>query len=196
MELFKKKIILASQSPRRSQLLRSAGFNFEVKLSDTEVEETYPADLPVEAVAAFLAEKKAAAAFHLIENDEILLTADSIVHLEDTIFGKPRDYDDAFQILSRLSGRAHEVITGVCLWSKKKKVTFSGYSRVFFEQLSPKEIDYYIKNYQPWDKAGAYAIQEWIGLCKVSKIEGTYTNIMGLPVELVYRHLLRDFAEG
>ncbi len=187
MNIFEKKIILASKSPRRSQILREAGLNFEIKVRD--VEETYPKDLPSRKVAAFLAEKKALASKEFIEKDEILLAADCIVILDDVIYGKPKNYEEAVNILNKLSGKVHEVITGVCLLSRNKKSVFSASSRVHLEPLSNEEIEYYIRKFQPYDKAGAYAIQEWIGLCKISKIEGTYSNIMGLPMEMVYRQL-------
>ncbi len=187
MDILNKKIILASKSPRRSQLLQQAGFRFEVKTQD--IEETYPDDLDRTKVAEYLAVKKARGAAHYITDDEILLAADSVVLLNDTIYEKPTDVADAQRILRALSGQRHEVITGVCLLSQNKEVAFSGVSAVYFDELSDAEIDYYIEYYQPFDKAGAYAIQEWIGLCKINKIEGTYANIMGLPVELVYQHL-------
>lgn len=188
MNPLNRKIILASKSPRRSQLLRQAGFTFEVKSLD--VEETYPADLPVAEVAGYLARKKAHGGRHLVNTaEEVLLTADSVVILGDTIFEKPQDRADAVRILKALSGQMHEVITGVCLLSLEKERVFSGVSKVLFDDLSDEEIGYYIDHYQPFDKAGAYAIQEWIGLCKIKRIEGTYTNIMGLPMELVYREL-------
>ncbi len=189
MEILNKKIILASKSPRRKHLLEQAGFNIEIKTK--EVEENYPAGLPVAEVAPYLAEKKAMACMDFLttEND-LLLAADSVVILNDKIYGKPADYKDAFQILRELSGNVHEVITGVCLLSKKRKKIFSGLSRVHFQPITDAEISYYLKTCQPYDKAGAYAIQEWIGLCKISKIEGTYSNIMGLPMEEVYRELV------
>lgn len=186
--MFKRKIILASQSPRRSQLLKEAGFNFEVKT--VPVVESYPVDLPVEDVAAYLARKKANASISLLKKNEVLLTADSIVILGDTIFEKPDDKDDAFRTLKALSGNVHKVITGVCIKDKEKETSFSGVSKVFMSQLSDEEIEYYIDTFQPYDKAGAYGIQEWIGLCKINRIEGTYANIMGLPVNLVYRELM------
>lgn len=182
-----KKIILASRSPRRSHLLREAGIPFTI--SYTDVEEDYPPDLPVEDVAAFLARKKAYAAYHFIDNQEIILASDSVVILAGEIFGKPADYEDACRILRTLSGRTHQVITGVCLLSRTKERCFSGISLVHIEPMSEEEIHYYVTNYQPYDKAGAYAIQEWIGLCKVSRIEGTFSNIMGLPIDLVYQAL-------
>lgn len=185
-----KKIILASKSPRRSQLLTEAGFDFEIKVK--EVEENYPADLKAEEVAPFLARKKARASTDFItQENEILLAADSIVVLNNTIYGKPKDYDDAFSIIRTLSGSMHKVITGVCLVSKTKERVFSGISNVYMNELSDEEIEYYIKTYEPYDKAGAYAIQEWIGLCKIAKIEGTYSNIMGLPVDLVFDELMK-----
>ncbi|MDX2068172.1 MAG: Maf family nucleotide pyrophosphatase [Haliscomenobacter sp.] len=183
-------IILASTSPRRSQLLREAGFNFTIKT--TEVEETYPPDTPVDEVAAYLARKKAYASREFIQEDEIILAADSVVILDGIIYGKPIDAVDARQMLQKLSGQLHRVITGVCLLSKEREKVFSAESRVQFEPLSEAEIDFYVEKYRPFDKAGSYAIQEWIGLCKISRIEGTFTNIMGLPVDRVYRELL-DF---
>lgn len=189
---FNKKIILASKSPRRSQLLAEAGFEFEIKT--TEVEETYPDSLAVEEVAAYLAQKKALAAQSFIEPNTVLLAADSIVVLGNTIFGKPKDEQDAVRILQALSGQVHHVITGVCLKSDTQEKVFSGISQVYFDNLSRAEIDYYIKKFQPFDKAGAYAIQEWIGLCKIKKIEGTYANIMGLPVQMVYEYLQKYFS--
>lgn len=183
----KHRLILASKSPRRSQLLTEAGFKFEVKTK--EVEENYPKELSPKQVPLFLAEKKAMASKEFLRKDSILLAADSIVTRKKKIYGKPKNEKDAIRILKKLSGSAHKVITGVCLLSKKKKVSFIGISKVYLEPLSDQEIHYYVKKYKPYDKAGAYAIQEWIGLCKISKIEGTYANIVGLPVDLVYKYL-------
>lgn len=188
MKTFPRKLILASKSPRRSFLLKQAGFEFDVNAVDID-EENYPKDLPVNEVAAYLAREKARAAQHFITKDEIILASDSVVIVNNEIFGKPLDYADAVRILRALSGQVHHVITGVCLLSKEKEVVFSDIALVHMDELSDEEIDYYIKNYEPYDKAGAYAIQEWIGLCKISKIEGTYANIMGLPVHLVYEKL-------
>lgn len=187
MNVLKKKIILASKSPRRSQLLREAGIPFEVKTRDTP--EDYPADLPIEDVASYIARKKAKAANDFLEKDTILLTADSVVVLGNKVYGKPRSKKEACQFLRELSGKAHKVITGVCLLSSEKEVTFSSESIVHFANLSEEEISYYVETFKPFDKAGAYAIQEWIGICKIKKIEGTYTNIMGLPVDRVYQAL-------
>ena len=187
MKVLQQKIILASKSPRRRQLLEQAGFHFEVKTQDTP--EDYPDTLPAEQVAPYLAEKKAAASAGLMGEGEVLLTADSVVILNGKIYEKPQDRADAHRILRELSGQKHRVITGVCLMNKADKRVFSGISDVHFDVLTAEEIDHYVDTYQPYDKAGAYAIQEWIGLCKISKIEGTYANIMGLPVDLVYREL-------
>ena len=180
-------LILASKSPRRSQLLTEAGFQFEIKTKD--VKEDYPKQLTPQQVPLFLAEKKAKACQDFLQKGKIILAADTIVAKGKNIYEIPTDKKDAERILTKLSGKWHEVITGVCLLSKKKKVSFIGVSKVKLTKLSTTEIDYYIEQFQPYDKAGAYAIQEWIGLCKISKIKGTYSNIMGLPVDLVYKHL-------
>jgi len=189
---FKKKLaayplILASKSPRRSQLLSEAGFTFKIKSKD--VKEDYPSHLLPEEVPLFLAEKKAVACQEFLKKKQILIAADTIVAKGKKIYEKPKDEADAFRILKKLSGKWHQVITGVCLLSKKKKISFIGVSKVKLESISKAEMEYYVEEFQPYDKAGAYAIQEWIGLCKISKIEGTYSNIMGLPVNLVYKHL-------
>lgn len=168
-------------------MLKKSGFNFEIRTK--EVEEVYPSDLPVNEVATYLAELKAEACLDLINADEILLTADSTVVLKNQIFNKPKDFSDAFRMLRALSGRSHKVFTGVCLLSADKMVLRTGVSKVYFDELSDEEIKYYIEKYEPYDKAGAYAIQEWIGQCKIRKIKGTYNNIMGLPVALVYEEL-------
>ncbi|MEL6655026.1 MAG: Maf family nucleotide pyrophosphatase [Bacteroidota bacterium] len=181
-------LILASKSPRRSQLLGEAGLPFRVQTQD--VEEDYPAEMPVAEVPVFLAQKKARAArIHLQQEKEIILAADSVVILDDTIYGKPVDEADARRILRELSGREHRVITGVCLINQQREIAFGDTTKVKFAELSDQDIEYYIHNYQPFDKAGSYAIQEWIGLCKVEKIEGTYANVMGLPVERVWKAL-------
>lgn len=187
--MINRKIILASKSPRRSQLLREAGFQFEIRTK--EVEETYPPTLPAEEVAEYLAEKKADAVKDFITDDEIIITSDTTVVMGNTIFGKPKDARDAFDILTTLSGKSHQVITGVCLLSKDKKKVFKGISKVYFDKLTKKEIQYYIDEFKPYDKAGAYAIQEWIGLCKIKKVKGTYSNIVGLPMRKVYKELMK-----
>jgi septum formation protein len=187
MDVLKQKIILASQSPRRRELMERAGFEIDVRPLD--IDESFPEDMPVEEVAEYLALKKAKAGRSLLGSDDILLTADSVVILGGKIYEKPVDAADAAHILRQLSGRKHRVITGVCLMKTDQQRTFSGISDVTFSTLTDEEIQYYIQTYQPFDKAGGYGIQDWIGLCKVEKIEGTYSNIMGLPMELVYREL-------
>lgn len=187
MQTLELPIILVSKSPRRRQLLEKAGFQFTIKPQD--VPEDYPDDMPLEEVAPFLAQKKVRASMHALEGKGVLLGADSVVILDGVIYEKPKDRADAQRILRELSGREHTVITGVCLANAKQERVFSGVSRVHFDKLSDEEIGFYIDKYQPYDKAGAYAIQEWIGLCKINKIEGTYANIMGLPVDLVYQEL-------
>ncbi len=184
----KRPLILASKSPRRRQLLEEAGFTFTV--CGLEVDEDFPSDMPVEEVAEYLARRKAQAGRHLIQGDEILLSADSVVIREGRIYNKPEDYADAFRMLRLLSGAQHTVITGVCLLAAEREHSFSERSEVFFEPLTDEEIDFYIRRYQPFDKAGAYGVQDWIGLCKVSRIEGSYANVMGLPVHRVYAELL------
>lgn len=183
------KLILGSQSPRRSQLLTEAGFHFEVFVPN--IDEVFPENMIPENVPSFLAEQKASAIYDnkkLLAN-EILLTADSIVILDGKIYGKPEDKNDAMFILSQLSGKKHKVITGCCLMSKDKKLVFDDTSWVQMENLSLVEIEYYVETYKPYDKAGSYAVQEWIGLSKISKIEGTFSNIMGLPTSKLYENL-------
>ncbi|MEL6718841.1 MAG: Maf family nucleotide pyrophosphatase [Bacteroidota bacterium] len=188
MDILKQKIILASQSPRRQQLMREAGFsNFIIR--STNVEEDYPADLPVKEIAPFLAKKKAMAARSWIKEGEIVLAADSVVVLGEKVYEKPKDYQDAVRILSELSGRMHQVVTGVCLCSVEKEHVFSGITDVYFDDLEEAEINYYIHTCKPYDKAGSYGVQEWLGHCKVRKIDGSFTNVMGLPMNLVYKEL-------
>jgi septum formation protein len=182
-----RKIVLASQSPRRKQLLQDAGFQIEVRATD--IEESFPDHMPVREVPEYLAHKKALAAKNTLGADELIIASDCVVILDGVIYNKPADYHDAVAILKKLSGKMHEVVTGVCIMDAQKTALFSGVSKVYFANLSDAEIDYYIEKYQPYDKAGAYAIQEWIGLCKIRKIEGTYSNIMGLPMDLVYERL-------
>jgi septum formation protein len=193
MNLDNYKILLASQSPRRSQLLRESGFsNFTVRPTDSD--EILPPQYPVEKAAAFLADMKAEAARAWLTDDkEIILAADTTVVLNNTIYNKPVDFADAQHILRQLSGNVHKVITGVCLLSKKKKRVFSDVAKVHFDDLSEADIEFYITHYKPFDKAGAYAVQDWIGHCKIKRIEGSYENIMGLPTHKVYRELRKYF---
>ena len=183
-------IILASASPRRKQLLEELGITFKVKT--IKVEENYPDDYPVEKVAQYLSEIKAAA-FHMQEmnNNSLVITADTIVAVGDTILGKPTDEKHAKVILKKLSGKRHKVITGVTLRTLQKRHSFSVSTEVYFKKLSQDEIDYYVSNYSPLDKAGAYGIQEWIGHVAIDKIEGSYFNVMGLPTHRLYEELIR-----
>ncbi|HPF50605.1 MAG TPA: Maf family nucleotide pyrophosphatase [Draconibacterium sp.] len=176
--------ILASKSPRRQQLLKSLDIDFSVKT--LEVDETYPDYLSKEEVPVYLAELKAKAFLAELEEKDLLITADTIVCLRDQILGKPGNYDEAFNMLRKLSACKHEVITGVCLTSVKKKISFYSSTEVEFKELSDEEIDYYIQNYHPFDKAGAYGIQEWIGSIGIRQIEGSFYNVMGLPIQKLY----------
>lgn len=188
-ELNKYRIILASRSPRRAQLLSELGLRFEVAIK--EWPEFYPDYLKGEEIALYLAKEKANVFKQDIKVDEIVITADTIVWCNGKVLDKPSGKEDAFKILKEVSGNTHEVITGVCLLSAKKQVTFFSSTKVTFNELDNKEIDYYIENYKPFDKAGAYGIQEWIGIAACNNIEGSYFNVMGLPVHMVYRELKR-----
>ena len=181
-------IILASQSPRRQQLLKDMGINYRVILKD--VEEIYPEGLAVSEIPVYLAKLKAAAfAEEELNDNSIIITADTIVCIDDTVLGKPIDTKHAFEILRFISGKKHQVITGVCLRSKTKIKTFAAFSDVYFRELSDEEINYYINNYHPLDKAGAYGVQEWIGFVGIERIEGSYFNVMGLPTQKLYLEL-------
>lgn len=182
-------LVLASASPRRQYLLKELGLDFEI--ITTSVKEEYPAGLSPSEVAVFLAELKAASfEAERMNVKSILIAADTIVVLGDEILGKPGNHDEAVIMLKKLSGKKHDVITAVCLKSKKKKKTFHVQSSVYFKELSLEEIEYYIRNFQPFDKAGGYGVQEWIGYIGISKIEGSFFNIMGLPVKELYEVLL------
>lgn len=182
------KIILASASPRRKELLAGLDIDFEVRLLPG-IDESYPANLPTGKIAEYIACEKAAAYNGEIGDDEVLLTADTIVVVDDKVLGKPVDADDARRMLSMISGKTHQVITGVCLSTRKKTHSFSVETDVTFKILESDEIDYYIVNYKPFDKAGAYGIQEWIGYIGVESIKGSYFNVMGLPVQRIYKEL-------
>ena len=175
-----KSIILASQSPRRKELLSLLDLEFTVEIKS--IDEIFPKDLNTSKVAEYLAELKASA-FTNIKDDQVIITADTVVILNDTILGKPKDKAEATEMLHRLSNRSHEVITGVCLKSAQKTSTFSSSTKVYFRDLTDAEIDYYIENYKPYDKAGSYGIQEWIGAIGITKIEGSYFNVVGLPIQ-------------
>ncbi len=193
-----KKLILASQSQRRRQLLEEAGLAYTLLIRDTD--ESYPATLKCEEIARYVAERKAEAfGENDIPDDTVLITADTIVWLpgkgngragEGTALFKPKDEDDAIAMLGKLSGRMHTVATGVCLRSKAKRKVFHVLTNVFFKPLSLEERSYYVKNFEPYDKSGSYGIQEWIGVIGIERIEGSYTNVMGLPIKELYEELV------
>ena len=186
--LKKHHIILASQSPRRKELLKNLGINFEVRVKDG-IEETFPEHLQGSIIATYLAEQKANVYKNELKENELLIAADTIVYLDNEVLGKPQNRLEAQQMLAKLSGRKHEVITGVCLMQKEKFDSFCATSIVYFKELEDCEIDYYIDTYKPFDKAGSYGIQEWIGYIGIEKIEGSYFNVMGLPVQKLYEKL-------
>lgn len=188
MKITNYKVLLASNSPRRKELLQGIDIDFEIKVLP-DIDESYPASLPVEKVAEFIAEKKASSYTNNLKEDELLITADSVVILDGAIFGKPNNKEEANAMLTALSGKAHRVISGVCLATLEKQVSFSVTSEVLFSELSNEEIEYYINRYSPFDKAGSYGIQEWIGYIGVEHLSGSYFNIMGLPIQRLYREL-------
>ncbi|MBI1223304.1 MAG: septum formation protein Maf [Bacteroidetes bacterium] len=184
--------VLGSKSPRRQALLSELGIEFELRSADAD--ESFPKDLSGREVPVFLADMKAA---HIpIKDEECLITADTVVEVDNSILNKPGDEEEAFSMLSRLSGRSHWVHTGVCLRQMEKKKLFVESTRVFFRELSEEEIYYYIQNYQPFDKAGAYGIQEWIGHTAVERIEGCYLNVVGFPLPRLVRELKVFFSEN
>ena len=182
------RIILASNSPRRRELLAGLGLDFEVRVLPG-IDESYPASLPVEQTAEYIAEKKAAAYQQTMAADELIITADTVVIVDGEVLGKPADAAEARTMLQKLSGKTHQVITGVCLTTRRKSVHFAVETDVTFKQLSADEIGYYITRYKPFDKAGAYGIQEWIGYIGCTGLRGSYYNVMGLPVQRIYTEL-------
>ena len=189
-KLKKYTIILASQSPRRQYLLRELGVDFKVR--PVNVEETYPAHLKHREIAIYLSELKAGAFdFEQLCNDCLIITADTIVWLNGEVMPKPENRIEAMQILQQLSGKMHEVITGVTLRTNDRLTSFYSVTKVFFKHLTDDEIGYYIDNYEPFDKAGAYGVQEWIGYIGIEKIEGSYFNVVGLPVTKLYDELMK-----
>lgn len=182
------KILLASNSPRRRELLGMLDVDFET-IPPREVEESYPADLVAEDVSGYLSALKAAAYRDLVGAGEILLTADTVVICDGEILGKPAVYQDAVEMLKKLSERTHTVVTGVTLTTADGRMTFSEHTRVTFARLSDDAINYYVNRYRPYDKAGAYGIQEWIGCIGISSIEGCFYNVMGLPLHALYTKL-------
>lgn len=184
----KYKIILASKSPRRQYLLKELGLNFEVRNKD--VDESFPPKLKAQEIPLYLCQKKADAFQEELSDKTIVITADTIVWVEGQVLNKPENFDDAVRMLQLLSGKMHEVFTGVCLRSKHKTRSFYAVTKVYFKKLSQEEIEFYINNYHPYDKAGAYGAQEFIGYIAIDKIEGTYFNVMGLPLKELYENLL------
>jgi septum formation protein len=185
-------IVLASRSPRRKQLLEWAEIDFDILTKETD--ESFPADLPVHDVPVFIARNKALAVqqsdiYKRYESGNIIVAADTVVVLDNTIIGKPADEDEAIRILTRLSGQTHHVITGVVMMTDGKEIAFSDITEVSFHDLSLEQINYYVENYKPLDKAGAYAIQEWIGVTGIKSIKGDFYNVMGLPVSRVVKEL-------
>lgn len=185
------KIILASNSPRRKELLGGLGIDFEVRTLQG-IDESYPDSLKGEDIPMYIASKKADAYKASMADDELIITADTIVYDQGRVLGKPKDAESAKMMLRELSGHSHEVITGVSVVTKEKTVRFASTSRVFFDALTDDEIDYYVQTYKPFDKAGAYGIQEWIGFIGVTRLEGSYFNVMGLPIQRLYK-VLKDF---
>jgi septum formation protein len=180
-------IILASRSPRRQQLLQELGLKFKVVAR--EYSEAYPEGLGGEEIARYVAHEKAASFKNEISYNEIVIAADTIVWCNNRVLGKPVNRNDAARILKEISGNTHEVITGVSILSQSKQCTFSDSTKVTFDSLSDEEIYYYIERYRPYDKAGAYGIQEWIGIIACSHIDGSYFNVVGLPVQKLYKEL-------
>jgi septum formation protein len=181
-------LFLASKSPRRQELLKAAGIPFQ--LIDVDVEENHPPDMEVEDIPEYLARKKATAAIPLVDKDSLVLAADSVVILNNLIYGKPANADEAKEMIAALAGKHHLVITGVFIGNHSKGIGFSDFTSVWLDEMSLEEISYYVDNFPPLDKAGAYGIQDWIGWAKVSRIEGSYANVMGLPVHKVYKELV------
>ena len=182
------RLILASKSPRRQALLRSLDLEFEVKVKP--IDESFPESTPPSEVAEYLANQKSMA-FGKLNNNELLITSDTVVISQSEILGKAKSYDEAFGMIKMLSGKTHSVATGVCLRSTEKTLSFTEITHVTFDDLKDESIDYYINQYEPFDKAGAYGIQEWIGMVGIKKIEGDYYNVVGLPLHRLYKELNR-----
>ena len=191
MEL-KYKLILASNSPRRKELLAGLGVPFEVRVLQ-DIDEHYPENLPVNEVARYIAKEKADAYRRIVAADELIITADTVVIVGDEILGKPMDEADAVRMLRLLSGRTHQVTTGVCLLTAEKERCFDVTTDVTFKTLTDEEIHYYVNRYRPFDKAGAYGIQEWIGYIGVTGLNGSYYNVMGLPVQRIYQEHTKHY---
>jgi septum formation protein len=182
-------LILGSQSPRRKELF--AGLNIPFSVDVREIDETYPDEMNPLEIPEFLAAIKSTPFTKDFQQNDLLITADTIVLIDGQVLGKPLDYKHAFEMLRILSGKKHVVITGVCITSVNKQITFSDHTDVWFKKLTNDEIDYYLTHYKPYDKAGSYGVQEWIGYVAIERIEGSYFNVMGLPIQRLYEELLR-----
>jgi MAF protein len=180
-------IILGSQSPRRQELMQ--GLNLKFRVFTIDVDENYPPNLQREEIPVFIARKKADAYKDILKDNSLLITADTIVWQDGNVFGKPKDEEDAIRVLKQLSGKIHQVITGVCITTIKKSTVFDVVTNVKFASFSDEEIKYYVENYKPFDKAGAYGIQEWIGFAGIERVNGSYYNVMGLPIHRLYCEL-------
>ncbi len=185
-------IVLASNSPRRRELLAGLGIEFEVRVLP-DIDESYPADLPVMQIAEYIAHEKASAYLLTMKDNDLVITADTVVIIGNEVLGKPKDEEDAKRMLRLISGKTHQVVTGVCLTTTKLQRHFSVSTDVTFKNLPENEINYYITKYKPFDKAGAYGIQEWIGYVGVTSLNGSYFNVMGLPVQKLWEELKRYF---
>lgn len=190
VEAFKYKILLGSGSPRRQELLRQMGYDFQVV--ESEMEEIFPSNLPIDEVAAYLAIEKSRWFGELAE-DQMLITADTVVISQNKILGKPKDPAEAREMLLHLAGRTHQVMTGVCLRTAKREVAFTDVATVQVAEATLREIDFYLENYQPYDKAGSYGIQDWYGLTQIERLEGSFYTVMGLPTARLHQ-ILRDWA--
>ncbi|MBR2457305.1 MAG: septum formation protein Maf [Bacteroidaceae bacterium] len=188
--LKKYKVVLASNSPRRKELLGGLGIGYEVKTMP-DIDESYPDGLCMEEVPVYIARSKADAYRPLMQPDELIITADTIVWLDGVVMGKPKDEEEARDMLRRLSGQTHQVVTGVCLTTIDRQQSFATVTDVTFDRLTEEEITHYVSRYQPMDKAGAYGIQEWIGYVGVRSIKGSYFNVVGLPIQRLYQELKR-----
>jgi septum formation protein len=183
------KIILGSQSIRRQKLLQKLNIDLEIRTAD--IDESFPSDLEADTIPEYIAKQKAKALRHSLKTNELLITADTIVILDSEIYGKPQNFNHAVEMLKRLSGRTHKVITGICFTTLDKQKLFSVATDVTFSKLDDYEIEYYINKYKPYDKAGSYGIQDWIGFVGVEKIDGSFYNVMGLPIQTIYKELKR-----
>lgn len=196
MELLKdKKIILGSASPRRKELMQGLDIEFTIDTKNS-FKEVYPDNIDIQSVPEFLAKGKSHGFHRVLESDEILITADTMVLCNGTILGKPKDKADAMRMLKMLQGNRHTVITGVCIRNHNAETSFSAATEVYFNKLSDNELEYYLEHYKPYDKAGAYGVQEWIGYVGINRIEGSYYNVMGLPVQRLYVELYRFIKDS